>query len=344
MDAFALSWTTFSTVGYGLVYAGISADKPGIKECTGMTILVTFEALVGVLFASFCGAIVFGKINRIQSFAQVTFSDPIVIPYGSGVQVEDGHDGDVHHDSSHPRGLPCPILEFRLVNRLNGTVGGEILDASVNIVASIDASQATRQDHHIRRRSGKKGRRKPPRRQQAVLLKRGTPVQIISENLLNPNEQEGKTAGTDEEKSPSRSECTIRRSNRQLNSNRAFPLLSIGPSRPSFEEDLTGHLVPKRVFSKLEVEGPDHPFFKRVWIIRHRLDQNYPLLRAEIKQQTKNANGSWPRDLNSAQGVRSAIKFDQILVSMSGTSNTDANSVYTQKVYDFVTSTSATVL
>lgn len=84
MDAFALSWTTFSTVGYGLVYSGISADKPDIKVCTGITILVTIEAFVGVLFASFCGAIVFGKINRIQSFAQVTFSDPIVIRYGSG--------------------------------------------------------------------------------------------------------------------------------------------------------------------------------------------------------------------------------------------------------------------
>eukprot|EP00977_Amphora_coffeiformis_P011452 scaffold2767_cov177-Amphora_coffeaeformis.AAC.26 len=335
MDAFALSWTTFSTVGYGLVYAGISADKPDIKECTGITILVTFEAFVGVLFASFSGAIVFGKINRIQSFAQVTFSDPIVIRYGSGVQVEDAHDEDAH-DSSHPsRALPCPVLEFRLANRLNGTVGGEILDASVNIVASIDASQATRQNTHLRRRRGRKGKRKPPRRLQGVLRKRATSVQIISEKLLNPNMEEGKSTEMEDEDPPSRSEFTIRRSTRPLHSNRTVPLLSIGPTQ-SFEEDLTGHLVSKRVFSKLEVESPDHPFFKRVWIIRHRLDQDSPLVRSEIRQQIKNAHGSWPGDLNSAKDVRSAIKFDQILVSMSGTSNADANSVYAQKVYDFV--------
>merc|ERR1712238_276018 len=34
-------------------------------------------------------------------------------------------------------------------------------------------------------------------------------------------------------------------------------------------------------------------------------------------------------------GVRASINFDQILVSFSGTSNVDANSVYSQKNYGF---------
>lgn len=32
--------------------------------------------------------------------------------------------------------LPCPILEFRMVNELSATDGGEILNASVNVVAT----------------------------------------------------------------------------------------------------------------------------------------------------------------------------------------------------------------
>lgn len=50
----------------------------------------------------------------------------------------------------------------------------------------------------------------------------------------------------------------------------------------------------------------------------------------------KKNRGFWPKELNSAEGVRSAVLFDQIIVSLSGTSNADANSVYSQKIYDFV--------
>ena len=33
--------------------------------------------------------------------------------------------------------------------------------------------------------------------------------------------------------------------------------------------------------------------------------------------------------------MRCSVHFDQVVVSLSGTSNADANSVYAQKVYDF---------
>ena len=50
----------------------------------------------------------------------------------------------------------------------------------------------------------------------------------------------------------------------------------------------------------------------------------------------KNNNGHWPAQLNNADSVRASVKFDQILVSITGTSNADANSVYAQKVYEYV--------
>lgn len=327
MDAFALSWTTFSTVGYGVVYSGTSANQPKIDECTGLTIVVTLEAFIGVLFGSFSGAIVFGKISRIQSFAQVVFSDPIVIRYGAGVDVEEGRtkvnlDEDTNHNAT--KGLPCPVLEFRVVNRLNGTVGGEILDATVNIVASIDASQACKDQgtNSRRRRGGKKGKKRGAMKRQALRGLRG-------------DDDEDEEEKSENGKGPVQN-FSLRRSMRTLNSNRTVPLISAQRSTQSFDEDVTGHLVPRRIFSKLEVESPDHPFFKRVWIVRHRLDENSPLLMSWVRQAVKNNRGFWPEHLNSPEGVRTGVKFDQILVSLSGTSNADANAVYAQKVYEYV--------
>ncbi len=58
-DALHLSWTTFSTVGYGLISpstAGSSAyiDDPGAFEddgrCLLVSFLLSFESLIGVLF------------------------------------------------------------------------------------------------------------------------------------------------------------------------------------------------------------------------------------------------------------------------------------------------------
>ena len=94
------------------------------------------EAFVGVLYAGCCGAILFGKVLRIQSSAQVQFSQPIVIRFGSGLNsAEDGlgSNTDPSEESQQPT---CPILEFRLINELHSTHKGEIVDASINCVVS----------------------------------------------------------------------------------------------------------------------------------------------------------------------------------------------------------------
>jgi hypothetical protein len=317
VDAFILSWTTFSTVGFGVIFAGTSSEVPNVKNCTGITIVVTLEAFVGVLFSGMSGAIMFAKVARIQSFAQVIFSDPIVIRYGSGVA---NHDSQLDDDSDEGVGeanalqdIPCPVLEFRLLNRLNATIGGEILDASVTIVASIDATQACPTVRQAtRRRRGKKNKKR-------TVGSRSAPNQRAS--ILGSNRGRNGENG-------------FRSDVQSLASN--VSLRTLGKTHQAFEEDPTGHLVPKRIFSKLEIESPEHPFFKRVWMVRHRLDESSPLLKAHARQLVQENHGHWPIEMNSAEGVRAAVNFDQILVSMSGTSNADANSVYAQKVYDFV--------
>ena len=151
MNAYSLSWTTFSTVGYGLIHPATSTTTaPSInpRECTGITILTAIESFTGILFASFWGAIFLSKVTRVASFAQVTFSECMVIRYGSGVggtvqqqdtpADDDDTDGGDSTDSSGEfkakQGMKifkcstinCPVLEFRVLNRLQQQKRGEI--------------------------------------------------------------------------------------------------------------------------------------------------------------------------------------------------------------------------
>jgi hypothetical protein len=285
-------------------------------------IICCIESFVGILFASFCGAIMIGKVARVRSHAQVVFSSAMIIRYGVGLMAEEEDDGEDHSirsmisrsdsgnatDEESPpmhRELPCPVLEFRIANRMHSTASGEIMDCSMNIVASIDAEKA---DHALRGAAGRRRRRRGKRKSNARV---GKPAK-------QPLKQASRRNSTESLESLAES---LREGAKK--------------TRHAFEEDPLGMISSKRIFSKLEVETPDHPFFKRVWIARHTLDLESPILADDAKQAIRLNNGFWPNELNDAESVRACINFDQILVSLSGTSNADANSVYAQKVYAF---------
>eukprot|EP00544_Gedaniella_sp_CCMP2646_P003330 CAMPEP_0202510394 /NCGR_PEP_ID=MMETSP1361-20130828/53271_1 /ASSEMBLY_ACC=CAM_ASM_000849 /TAXON_ID=210615 /ORGANISM="Staurosira complex sp., Strain CCMP2646" /LENGTH=726 /DNA_ID=CAMNT_0049144655 /DNA_START=114 /DNA_END=2294 /DNA_ORIENTATION=+ len=318
-DAYALSWTTFSTVGYGLVHPSTSGTvvDERYKACTGAQILTTFESFVGLLYASFCGAIIFGKVARARSHAQVIFSDPIVVRYGPGVAEATSDDSSSEEEANVAKEerLPCPVLEFRVLNRLHSVKGGEIMDATMNVVASIDESQACTTVRRAARGRRRKGRRK---RQPSNHRWPAIPCTVSEQQSLEAS--------------------AMSLSNDDDDSVRAALFLDQtgGKTYQAVDEDLGGDCTPRRIFAKLELETPEHPFFKRVWTARHTLNAKSPLLSTQIRRRIRENNGFWPSDLNHYNHVRACIHFDQILVSLSGTSNADANSVYSQKVYDYV--------
>jgi len=126
-DAYALSWTTFTTVGYGHIYPSLGIEEDGQHSCAWVHVLCSIESFFGVLYASCCGAIIFGKIVRIRSLAPVLFSDPITIRYGSGttscnVSCAEGK-------------IPCPILTFRLVNFCSNRASGEFVNSQITVLA-----------------------------------------------------------------------------------------------------------------------------------------------------------------------------------------------------------------
>mmetsp|Transcript_32014 Transcript_32014/g.77777 ORF Transcript_32014/g.77777 Transcript_32014/m.77777 type:complete len:750 (+) Transcript_32014:165-2414(+) len=315
MDAYSMSWTTFTTVGYGAVYPGTTATSENVNHCWAVTILATVEAFVGILFASFWGAIFLSKVTRVSSSAQVTFSDPVLIRFGDGVKGTQHNDDDSSESESeagvphepHAHNYPCPILEFRLINKLAMQRKGEIIDASLNMVASVDPSQVPNMNagNSRKKKKGKKGK--------------GRKAASGSSGARNMEDFDGRPS--EEEKVKSR--LKIRKI-----------LIQSEKSIRGAEVNDPG-VANRREFAKLYVESQDHPFFKRVWVARHVLDSDSPLLINDAKDLIRLNGGRWPAELNNASAVRACVKFDQILVSLSGTSNADANTVYAQKIYDF---------
>lgn len=141
IDAFQISWTTFSTVGYGLTGPNLSNDS----ICFGISLLTAAEAFVGVLYGGVAGAILMGKIMRYNAIAPIRWSDPLILRYGSGVKIErqrnnsekNAENAETSETSENgnkncdDEPIPYPIIEFRMGNEAFSRDGGEIANAKV---------------------------------------------------------------------------------------------------------------------------------------------------------------------------------------------------------------------
>lgn len=148
--AFALSWTTFSTVGYGNTWPSLSDeidDDEGFMGCTFFNLFLIFEAFLGVCFSGACGAILFTKVSEISYKAQITFSHPMTVRFGSGIVFDDGKDDDESvpenddFDKGKGTGYPCPVLEFRILNKLYDMPNGVITDATISCAVGLKEDQ-----------------------------------------------------------------------------------------------------------------------------------------------------------------------------------------------------------
>jgi hypothetical protein len=320
--AFVLDLVTF-VQGYGSAYPAVGSQSDSRTNCFFITFICSLESLLGVLYSGFCGAILFGKVLRIQSHAQVIFSDPIVIRYGTGV-VEDADESSREHQG--PMGqktFPCPVLEFRIVNRLFNEAGGEIMDAALNVVANVDAHYVDPSKEDTTTQESRTTRKRHHRDTSGGSSSDATGSLPFSSSHHDRNTITTPSGGA----SPSFAKFLD-----PLHS--WFP----GKSEPltMMEEDPSTRNVNKRIFSKMLIEASDHPFFKRVWLARHVLDDTSPLLKPRIRSQIRHNGGNWPSRLCNWSSIRDSMQFNQILVSLNGVSNVSACDVYAQKIYDFV--------
>lgn len=109
------------------------------------------EAFLGVLFAGAAGAITLGKIMRYNAIAPVTWSDPLILKYGSGLSCEEklhsmnNENGDDGLQDCESGVHPFPVLEFRVANHAFARDGGELANVSVSAWARILAKNATKE-------------------------------------------------------------------------------------------------------------------------------------------------------------------------------------------------------
>lgn len=95
---YALSWHTFSTVGFGHIH-----PEPELSSSCAVIALVFFlESFVGVMYAGLCGALLYSRITKELDHADVMFSNGICISY---CRFED-----------------FPVLELRVVNCVSFTI------------------------------------------------------------------------------------------------------------------------------------------------------------------------------------------------------------------------------
>lgn len=136
--AFELSWTTLSTVGFGVV------SVPAESNCRAMRYILATEAFLGVLYIGLCSALFFSKISRGLVTAHVSFSSAICLQYErdstpGASSVGRNTDGTEEKESGEGDELTSfPFLQFRVINDKGNYIGGEITDAELKgVVVSV---------------------------------------------------------------------------------------------------------------------------------------------------------------------------------------------------------------
>jgi hypothetical protein len=94
-------------------------------------------------------------------------------------------------------------------------------------------------------------------------------------NLTNTSAHSTSETGSSQPDSSQRTDGsggeTLRTLQRFLNplTNKLYPSVT----HQTVDEDPSSRLLSKHIFSKMMIEASDHPFFKRVWLARHVLDE-----------------------------------------------------------------------
>lgn len=384
-DAFTLSWTTFSTVGYGMIHPQIQREGDATSfHCAFMTTIVSLESFVGVLFASFCGAVMVGKMTRAKSTASIRYSRRMILRFGTGVMYtgDDDHrcdDVDEMPVSEYERRrtkFPSPVLEFRVANSLFGNDDGEIMDAKINVVASTLANRYSddedkKANTNTNNLSGNVHQSFDMLKDIKVSAKRFIRKKVSSSKPILDTEKKptdeddrkkvfsSKTT-LDTEKKPTDKEKKeksvlrrvsvfsqaaienvmvkkkLMRSTEPIaNESTRSRLKKMGSKKKTIrvEEDPSGLLAPAKMFSSIKIETETHPFFKRVWTLRHVLNADSPLLSPKASRLVKESKGFWPAEACTPEFIRENVKFQQLIVSMSGTIG--ASKVYGLNVYEY---------
>ncbi|KAL3909865.1 MAG: hypothetical protein SGILL_007917 [Bacillariaceae sp.] len=108
-------------------------------------------------------------------------------------------------------------------------------------------------------------------------------------------------------------------------------------SRPTCLMMDEGDLSPATIYTRVSLQNENHPFFKRTWTLRHKVDLSSPLLDRNaygiIQQFHANGGTGWPPQLNAYEKLRESVKFQDISVTLTGTDHVTGNVVFGNTSY-----------
>jgi hypothetical protein len=286
------------------------SDKDGDARCAFINFVTSLEALVGVVYAGFTGAIIFAKVTRITQRADARFSDSLTVTFGPGVESRLANDDK--EESRDAGSSPFPVLTFRIVNTLHEVLGGEIISASLNAAVIIENDR-----HEVSKELARKiiqDRKERSRRSTWDITRRRSNFSQSERSSVRTTITEGISESQSENPT-----SRLQRLNDLMNKRTSY---LISAMRRVDEEEVSGSKVPPRITTaKLELDTSEHPLFKRVWKVNHVIEKDSPLLTDEAKRVISINNGQWPREWDNYRAVRDAIRFKFLVVSFTGLSN-----------------------
>lgn len=292
-DAFALSWTTFTTVGYGMTYTSTNSDFNGTKpvECSWVVFLCTSEAFLGLLFAGMCAAILFGKVNRVQSHANLIFCNAVCLQYE---EMEDDYEEDwIESERSRNGGL-TPVVNMDKTYDVPSPPRGS---PPVPDLGEDEENQNNRLmiDTNVAPQSQLEEGKFVDQFNGCPILK----FQVVNELC---NREGGELV-----------DCIMK---------------VIGIKFKGSNGRVT-----HSQYVRVNLVDFEHPFLSRVWHGVHILDATSPLLTDRARQRIKDNNGSWPSAWFDPDIIRSKLEFHELIVTVAGISNVSAVTVHAYKRY-----------
>ena len=83
----------------------------------------------------------------------------------------------------------------------------------------------------------------------------------------------------------------------------------------------------------MALEPSDHPYFRRVWYLRHTLNARSPLLKQSVREKIKKDGGWDARNYRYQDILASLVDFYRIRITFKGISAVSNALVFAQKVY-----------
>lgn len=364
--AFELSWTTFTTVGYGQV-------APSGEDCYPIRVCCSFFAFIGLLFNSLSAAIFFSKLERVLTKASVTFSSSVCLQFAT-IDADRGASMDSYRKMGFGLGslegeaVPYPFLEFRIINDHANHKSRAVRNASCAALVSLSGKHAdlmssetqhspelykefVTKSHsmdefseHNNTTSGSTtlSRASSKRKQNfynaaKAAMKTSAPARLYKFSSLDSDE----SSKREEENADAILEIvdpSHRRSRSAERINRQQICLSesIRQTAIIVQENDTGkgqQATPEgRIYFPLELEQSTNPYMNKVWYLRHTLNANSPLLKHSVREKLKR-DGVWDADLNTYQDmIASLVDFHKISITFKGTSSASNSLLFTQKV------------